>query len=414
MYQKTLKLSIYESLLRWMARIVLWRHKPYIIGITGSVGKTTTKDMIAHVLQGHKSIGYTKKNYNNEVGVPLTLFGIDRDVNSISGVFYTFYKWLSVLCVAKYPEIVVLEMGVDRPGDMDYLMNFVSPDISILTTIAPAHSEFFPSVEHIAQEKQKIITKMKNGGVAIVNADDRNVVNVCDKTKNRCVTYGTDTHANFSATDIEVCFQQCYTTGLSFKLNYDGKVIPVRLSNLCADHMVFAALATLAVAHELKINLIEAVSDLADFVTSPGRMRLLTAKNDALVIDDTYNASPKAMKAAVYTLGRIPAKRKIAVLGDMRELGKVSVAEHKKVATYIVENKIDAVFFVGEKMHDAYETLQQRTIEKIYFPDAKSAVEHVVKYVEQGDVILVKGSRGVHMESIVQRIVNDPSQTIQY
>jgi UDP-N-acetylmuramoyl-tripeptide--D-alanyl-D-alanine ligase len=412
MRESSWKRHVCETVLRWMARSVLWRQKPHVIGITGSIGKTTTKDMIVHVLRRHKKVWYTHKNYNNEIGVCLTICGVEHGMDSALNVLQVFLRWIYALCTVHYPDIIVVEMGVDRMHDMDKLLHIVSPDIAVLTAIAPAHSEFFPSIEHIAEEKQKIVTKMKEGGVAIINADDRNVANVCATTKNRCLSYGTVQDANFVATDIDVCFQQCYTTGLSFKLNYEGKVIPVRLHNLCAEHMIYATLATLAVAHELHLNIIEVINDLEDFVPSPGRMRLLKARRGALVIDDTYNASPKAMKAAIETLGKIPAKRKIAVVGDMRELGDISVAEHKKVAIYMEENKIDEVFFVGEKMRDVYEQLQQKCIQKKYFGDAKEAVQTIVDHIEQGDVILVKGSRGMHMEKIVRAIVDDPTQTL--
>ena len=412
MTDKSIKIRIFEKILRLMAQIVLLRQKPFIIGITGSVGKTTTKDMIAHILSGQKKVWSTRRNYNNEIGVPLTILGIDRDVNSFAGIFYIIYRWICAVMTTKYPEILVVEMGVDRPHDMDHLMSFVKPDVAVLTAISYAHSEFFDSIKDIIDEKQKIIILMKAGGTAIINYDDKNIRTVIQKTNNHVISYGIMENADVMATDIELCFRQCHTTGLSFKLNYKGKMIPVRLHNICARHMVYAALAALVVADVLHINIIEAVNDIADVVTSPGRMRLLEGKNDVLVIDDTYNASPKAMKAAIETLGSAPAQRRVAVLGDMRELGKRSQKEHQKVARYVKENDVHTIFYVGKEMHNAFIISKEEQKECYHFNESSEAISKVTSYVEQGDIVLVKGSRGIHMEKVVRAIVQDPTQTL--
>ncbi len=412
MIDKPVKNRIFERVLRLMAKVVLLRQKPFIIGITGSVGKTTAKDMITHILSAQKTVWSTRRNYNNEIGVPLTILGINRDVNSFAGVLFIIYRWIYAVLTTEYPEILVIEMGVDRPYDMDYLMGFVKPDIAVLTAISYAHSEFFDSIKEIIDEKQKLIILMKSGGTAVINYDDKNVRTVMQKTNNHIISYGTMENADVTATDIELCFRQCHTTGLSFKLNYKGKMIPVRLHNICARHMVYATLAALAVADVLHINIIEAVNDIADVITSPGRMRLLEGKNDVLVIDDTYNASPKAMQAAIDTLGSAPAHRKIAVLGDMRELGKCSVKEHQKVAKYVRDNDINVIFYVGNEMHHAYIISRDEHKECYHFIDVTEAIDTVSSYVEQGDIVLVKGSRGIHMEKIVRAIVHDPSQAL--
>lgn len=398
--------------MKYMAKTVLWRRKPIVVGITGSVGKTTTKDMIAHILREHKKVGYATKNFNNEIGVPLTILGMEKDIQSIAGVCNVLKHWAVAMFGVSYPEVVIVEMGVDRPGDMEYLLSIVQPDISVLTAISFAHSEFFHSIEEIAAEKQKIITHAKKSTIAIVNYDDRYARNVRDKTSGPVLFYGKNEEALYCASDVEVCFRQCHTTGLSFKLNYDGKVIPVRLHHLCAEHLIYATLAALTVAHQFHINMIEAVGDIADFVTSPGRMRLVEGKNDVLVIDDTYNASPKAMKAAIITLNSVPALRRIAVLGDMRELGSVSKEEHLKIARVISKCDIHAVFLVGDEMRVAYEELV-RSHKNVWHADRSTdVVSDVLVYVEQGDVVLVKGSRGIHMEEVTRRLAQDPSQTL--
>jgi UDP-N-acetylmuramoyl-tripeptide--D-alanyl-D-alanine ligase len=217
---------------------------------------------------------------------------------------------------------------------------------------------------------------------------------------------------DFVATDMEICFWQCAVTGLSFKLNYEGKVIPVRLGHVCAKHLAHAALAALAVADQLHINTIDAAATLADFVASPGRMRLLDGINGSLVIDDTYNASPRAMKAAIETLSSAPAKRTIAVLGDMRELGTLSQKEHERIAQYIMTHKIDVIFLVGDEMKNAYDALSGKKEKVMHFARVEDAVTPIVQEIHKDDVVLVKGSRGIHMEVIARAIVIDRSQTL--
>lgn len=412
MEHKKMSMRILEVSLKYMAKAVLLRHHPKVIGITGSVGKTTTKDMIVHIVRQHKTVCFANRNFNNEIGVPLTIIGAKKDIGSWGDMMCVIGAWIRVLSRSTYPEILIVEMGVDRPGDMEYLLSIVKPDIAVLTAVSFAHSQFFASIEEIAKEKQKIITQTERSGVAIVNYDDRYTRSVQEKVRDPILFYGTQDGAMYRATDIEVCFRQCHATGLSFKLNYEGKVIPVRLHHLCAQHLVYAALAALAVAHQLHINMIEAVRDLADFVTSPGRMRLLEGKNDVLIIDDTYNASPKAMEAAIKTLHVVPASRRIAVLGDMRELGVVSKEAHEEIAREILRSDIDAVFLVGQEMQHAYIELAKVRKNVWHKMSSKEIVSDVRVYLEQGDVILVKGSRGIHMEIVTRDLAIDPSQTL--
>jgi UDP-N-acetylmuramoyl-tripeptide--D-alanyl-D-alanine ligase len=410
---KSFKIKILERILCIMAKSILWRQKPFIIGITGSVGKTTTKDMIAHILSDHKRIWVTQKNYNNEIGVPLTILCVEKNINSLIGIFHIMNKWLHAFFTRNYPEIVVVEMGVDRPGDMDYLMSIVSPDIAILTAVQHAHSEFFRSVKDIANEKQKIVTKMKKSGKAIINTDDHNVRSVEKKTSAYIISYGTNPPVDFLASDIEVCFGQHDLTGLSFKLNYKGRVVPVRLQNVIAQHMIYAALAALAVADTLQINIVETIRSITDFVSSPGRMRLLQGKNDVLLIDDTYNASPSAMGAAIITLANAPAVRKIAILGDMRELGKISHKAHEDIAHDLINAGIDAIFLVGKEMRAAHRILIEKDINNVHhYGTSSEAISDVKRFVEQGDLVLIKGSRGIKMEYIVRELTEEGAQTL--
>ncbi|MEA3323405.1 MAG: UDP-N-acetylmuramoyl-tripeptide--D-alanyl-D-alanine ligase, partial [Patescibacteria group bacterium] len=346
------------------------------------------------------------------IGVPLTILGIEKNINSISALIIILLNWLKLMIFSQYPDIIVIEMGADRPGDMDYLTSIVSPDIAILTSVAYAHSEFFDDINAIANEKQKIVLNMKNDGTAIINYDDIHVRNVMNKTKKQIVSYGTQKNADFIATDIDICFHQCHTTGLSFKLNYKGKTIPVRLDHVIAQHFVYAALAGLALADTIGINIIDVIGNIASFQSSPGRMRLLDGYNATVVIDDTYNASPQSMEAAIATLHSAPGERKIAVLGDMRELGDVSQRQHQKIAQQLQKIKVDIVFLVGKEMRITYDELQGRDIKVEYYSNSGDVKNDVIDLVQTGDIILVKGSRGIYMEKIVATLVSDKTKTL--
>jgi len=411
MNNKSFKITLLKTVLRLMSQVVLWRHQPFVIGITGSVGKTTTKDVIVHILKKHKKIYYTKKNYNNEIGVPMTILGVNDDINSVHAVVAIVVKWIKIMFSRCYPEILVVEMGVDRPNDMEYLTSIIQPDISVLTAISYAHSEFFEDIGEIVKEKQKIITNMKESGVAVVNYDEKNNCSINRFSNNRMITYGINEKATFTASDMEVCFYECHNTGLSFKLRYDGKVIPVRLNYIIAQHLVYSILAGLAVATELGFNMIDVIGEIADFKSSPGRMRLADGKNDSIIIDDTYNASPRAMFAAIKTLEQSPYKRKIAVLGDMRELGDISRAEHEKVSEQLIKANIRDIFLVGDEMKFAYNKLRKNhDMIVTHFNTSDEASDCVMNYVKPGDIVLVKGSRGIYMENIIQKLVINDSE----
>ncbi|XLQ19829.1 MAG: UDP-N-acetylmuramoyl-tripeptide--D-alanyl-D-alanine ligase [Candidatus Moraniibacteriota bacterium] len=408
---KSIKIRMLEKILGFISKSILWRYNPYVIGITGSVGKTTTKDVIVHILKKHKQIYYTKKNYNNEIGVPLTILGVNKDIKSIFSIFYIFGVWITKMIYCKYPEIVVVEMGVDRPGDMDYLTSIVPLDISVLTAISFAHSEFFSSIDEITREKQKIVTNMKKGGIAIINYDDKNVVSVLNKV-DTAITFGKSDGADFVATDIETCFYSCHDRGLSFKLNYKNKIIPVRLKNVIAEHFIYSVLAGIAVAEHLKLNIVEVMNDVYDFQTSPGRMQFFEGIKGSKIIDDTYNASPKSMSAAIDVLNNIEGSRKIAILGDMKELGDISQREHQKIARQLQEIKIDEVFLVGEEMKYAVTILKKSNISVSHFDESVNVCDKIRDVIKSEDTILIKGSRGIHMENVVKELILNKSENV--
>jgi UDP-N-acetylmuramoyl-tripeptide--D-alanyl-D-alanine ligase len=402
-----------EKLLRFMAMVILKRHKPKIIAITGSVGKTSTRAAVFAVLSSKYYVRENQKNYNNEIGIPLAIIGVESGGKNILKWIWIVIKWFFILIFPKYPEILVFELGVDRPDDMKYFMSFIHPIVGIITNISLSHIEFFKTVENIAREKRILVESLATDGYAVLNADDELVIEMSNHTKAQVLTYGLDESATVNASNPIYNYEENKPAGISFKLNYDGKNIPIRLKNLLASHYVYAALAAVSVGTIFKINLVDIARALEPLRAPTGRLNLLEGIRRSYIIDDTYNASPISTLAALSVLGQLEAKRKIAVLGDMLELGEQTEIGHRDVGRKVFSTKIDIFIAVGERMQYAIEQLIALGFPRaniLHFNDPSSAAEKVSQIVREGDFVLVKGSQGMRMEKIVEKIIADPSQ----
>ncbi len=403
-----------QRLLKMMAQAVVWRHRPFIVAITGSVGKTTTKEMVAHVVGAHMDVRASHQNFNNEIGVPLTIIGVDRSLHGARDIGFVLYTWIRALCARAYPRVVIVECGVDRPGDMRYLMRIVQPDVAVVTVITPAHRAFFASTEAIAREKYTIASCVKKNGMVLLNADDRYVHLAPSPDASVTVRlYGESPKAYYRITDSGLCVDHamCVTSGISFKFNYDGKVIPVRLHHMLAPHATQSAAIALAVADWLHINMVDAVAHIAHVEGPPGRMRIMEGRNGTRIIDDTYNASPISMHAAIATLAAIPRTgHTIAVVGDMLELGKICASAHRAVAEQIHDHVIDYAVLVGAHMRHAAQVLQGHgwsTDRFVQVNTPQEAAKRVGEMLRAGDCVLVKGSQGMRMEKVVEALLPD-------
>ena len=410
---KSKKLIFLEKMLRFMAVAILKRHKPKIVAITGSVGKTSTKAAVFTVLSAKYYVRENQKNYNNEIGIPLTIIGNESGGKNILKWIWIAIKWFFVLIFPKYPEILVFELGVDRPDDMKYFMSFIHPTVGIITNISLSHIEFFKTVENIAREKRILIESLDPDGYAVLNADDELVMEMSNRTKAQVLTYGLNEKATVNASNPIYNYEENKPEGISFKLNFDGKNVPIRLKNLLASHYVYAALAAVSVGTIFKINLVDIAEALEPLRAPTGRLNLLEGIRGSYIIDDTYNASPVSTLAALSVLGQLEAKRKIAVLGDMLELGEQTEIGHKNIGEKIFSEKIDIFIAVGKRMQYTIEQLIALEFSRanvLHFDNPETAAEKVSQIVQAGDFILVKGSQGMRMEKVVERILADPAQ----
>lgn len=400
--------SIVILLLHVEARLVIKRFRPRIIAITGSVGKTSTKEAIATLLSEHYRVGKSPKSYNSEIGLPLAILGIDSAWNSIWGwtmnLTRGFQRFFSR---APYPQILVLEMGVDRPGDFDLALTVVRPNTTVITAIGevPVHVEFFDDPKGIAQEKSKMITCLDVQGTAILNADDPLVFALRSKTSARILTYGFSELADIKAVGYRLLIKNGKPNGITFKIEYSGKVMPFKILGVFGKHSVYTFLAAAAVGISENLNLIEIAEGCAQYTPPPGRLNAIDGLRGSFILDDTYNASPLAAYAALEVLAETPGKRKIVVLGDMLELGKFSGDEHRKVGDR-ASSVATVLVTVGIRTKVMDKSSQ-------WFPTADEAAEFLKDFIQEGDVILIKGSQGMRMERVTLALMAHPDEAEQ-
>lgn len=408
--------------LKVLARIIIKKYKPEIIGITGSVGKTSTKDAIYSVLSSKFSVRRSIENYNNEIGVPLTIIGEKSPGRSVFGWLMVFCRACKLILITdkNYPKILVLEMGVDRPGDMDYLTSIAKCKIGVVTLIGLTHLEYFGTIDKIQKEKSTLIKNLEKSGWAILNYDNEKSRQISDVSKSKVITYGMQDKASIRAQEVVFSFERNIKQsldglrGVSFKLSYDGSFAPVLLPGVIGCAAVYAALAAAAVGIAYEMNLIEIAEALRSFKSPNGRMNLIEGIKNTLIIDDTYNSSPSSSMAALDVFKTIPKSRgnkRYAVLGDMLELGNQSEKGHRQVGEYLVECGINKLVVVGERsidiMHGAIDAGMSED-DIFHFATSVEAGRFIQDRIKQGDLILVKGSQGMRMERIVKELMAEP------
>ncbi len=414
---RTVVREILIKVLQAESKLVLLKYKPKIIAITGSVGKTSTKDAIYAVLSQISYVRKSEKSYNSELGLPLTVLGVPNGWNNPRIWLTDIAKglWL-ILAPHKYPRWLILEVGVGKPGDMERTASWLKTDVVVITAIGetPAHIEFFSSRKHLIEEKSGLIKTLKKDGILVLNKDDEAVISMSAKTKNLIFTYGLNPEANVVGSGDSISYNiDGVPQGIVFRVDAEGNSLPVVIDGVFGKNHMFAAMATLAVSLGLKFNMLEAINALKNYEVPPGRMRLLAGINDTLIIDDTYNSSPFACESALKTLSEVKnhnsAGRKIAILGDMLQLGKHTVEAHKHVGL-VAKEYADVLVVVGQRAQGIKEgAIEKGMNEKNIFEflDANQAGEFIKTFVAPGDVILVKGSQGMRMERVVGEILLD-------
>lgn len=394
-----------------LSRLVIRRYHPHIVMVTGSVGKTSTKDAVAVVLSTRFLVRKSEKSFNSEFGVPFTILGVDNPWDNPLAWLSLVRRAVALLLLPNlYPKMLVLEVGADRPGDLARILRIVTPDAVVVTPLPeiPVHVEAYASPEAVREEEFSPAYALHAAAPLIVSADDVYARENAIRTPAHVITYGIDETATVRVSNVGFAAVDGKVSGMQADVTQGDHRKTLVVQGSVGAAQVFPGAAALAVALAFDINADDALAALAASYEPPaGRGRLLMGKNGSTIIDDSYNASPIAVEFALRTLKQFPnAGRRIAVLGDMLELGRYSVTEHERIGA-LARSSADIVVAVGIRAR-AF-ALSEGNAEVLLYDNAQAAAAALVEYVRAGDVILVKGSQSIRTEHIVKALLANPS-----
>ena len=372
---KTRLLAVEDTLvaLQTLATAVRRLWGKLVVGVTGSAGKTTTKEAIAHLLATRYRVLKSEGNFNNHFGLPLMLLKLQPE-----------------------QEVAVIEIGMSHPGEIAALAKIAQPEIGVVICVAPVHLEFFNSVSEIARAKYELIASLPAGGTAVLNADDEYVSQFGRDFKGKVVRFGLKAPADIRAEHI----QQRGALGSEFDLVVDGCREKATLP-LVGNHNISNALAAVAVALERGLTPSEVVEALRTLAPADRRGQVVQLGN-ITVINDCYNSNPKALNAMVDVLAAIPAKRHIVVAGEMLELGSSGEELHRRAGRHMAEKKIDVLLGVRGLAQPMVEAARQAGIRAEFVPTPETAGEWLAQETRAGDMVLLKASRGVKLERALE------------
>lgn len=411
--------QIVITALMFESKLLIRRTKPFVIAVTGSVGKTSTKDAIFSVLKNYRKTRKSEKSFNSEIGVPLSVLGLpnawDNPIlwmwNIIEGLFIALFS-------RDYPEVLVLETGVDRPGDMKNLTAWLKPDIAVITRLpdVPVHVEYFSSPEAVAEEKLELVRALKPDGVFIYNHDDPKLVAALALVRQPSIGFSRYAPSQFTAAADEIVYRDDVPAGSQFTISHLDETVTVKVNGSIGVQNAYTYSAAAAVAAQFDIPLSAVAEAVKTHLGPVGRMRVIPGIKGTCILDDTYNSSPIAVESSLQSLRELRGfSRKIAVLGDMLELGQFSTREHERIGAVAAE-AVDLLITIGVRSRKTAEgALEHGLSEKniLQYEDSITAGKELQQLLKPGDVILVKGSQGVRAERVVEEIMAEPERAYE-
>ncbi len=413
-----------EKYLGACVKRTLGRDKPRVLAIAGSVGKTSARYALSVAMSRpnqEETYRSSRKNFNNELGVPLSVFACDMPGKSVA-------KWLEVLWVATAHAIglkkikvkwLILEIAADHPGDLDYLLDMLKPNVAIMTSMGAEHTEYFGTVDAAIDEERKVLLALPEDGEALLNTDDESTWNSRHLTKAEVIGFGKSSSAAVRIKNVQTVYdpQNPESAGLDIEFEIlRNHVKTIRLRGVYGEAHAYAVAASLAFLLSLDQGLEAAMDYIQDnYVGMPGRTRIVPGIKGTALLDDSYNAQPQAMASALRDLARFPvtpAGRRIAVLGDMLELGSLTESEHEAVGKMAAETGVDILVTCGKygKLIGEAAAKAGMPNEKVFMFDASSDAGLFLQQeiIKPGDALLIKGSQGSRMEKITKELMAEP------
>ncbi len=402
--------------------LIIKKYQPKIIAITGSVGKTSAKEAIHLVFSRYFPTRKSEKNLNTEIGLPLAFIGGIEAKNNLWLWLKNIFLGLKLILFKdeNYPHFIICEMGADKPGDIKKLVALAKPRLAVVTAMGrvPVHVENYPKgIDQLVNEKAGVLKNLSKDDFAVLNFDDEKIWQMKNKTKAKVISFGFNQGADIRITDYQVKTKTVGSgfeliDGVFFRIEYRGSVVPVWLKESLGKPSAYAIAVAFACGTAFDLNIVELGNAVTEFHQEKGRMRLIEGISHSMILDDSYNAAPLAMQAALETFQGLPAKRKICVLGDMLELGRYAPVVHETIGENAAKF-CDLMFFVGLKMKFAYEKALSFGYDKnrVFWFEKSVEVGHKLKnMIESGDLVLVKGSQGMRTEFVVEDLMARPEK----
>jgi len=426
-----MKRKIIKYILWFLAKLTLWRYKPMVIAVAGSTGKSSTKEAIYYALKNNFQVERSTSNLNTEIGLPLTIIQGDDAKKNIFLWLKNIFQTLSLVVIKRkdYPKILILEMSEDQPHLISYLAKLCRPKIGVISWIGeiPVHVEFHQSAKALQEEIQNLISFLPQDGTAILNYDNSLSLEAKERTKAKIITYGFNNNADVKISDYSLIMDKDLSKiGMTLRLEHQGSYVPLKLTGVFGQPQVYALAAGVAVGLALGLHLVTISQSLENYKLLKARTSFLQGIKNTWIFDDTYNSNPDALKVALDIYHDLILaikkenlyffKRRVLALGDMRELGKYSDEAHQQSASQIIENA-DILIAVGKKMKITVEECFKLGFsrENIYwFENSFDAGKKAQELIQAGDLFLVKGSRGIHMEQVILAIMQEPEKAHEY